>query len=68
MSQTAAQAIACYETLTKQAFVERSEEFEQWQRTLHLIETEWEILKGIAESAGAAFFPSKTNEPIQLKK
>jgi hypothetical protein len=68
MAQTAVQAIACYETLTKQAFVERSEEFEQWQRTLHLIETEWEILKGIAESAGAAFFPSKTNEPIQLKK
>jgi len=68
MRQTAAQAIACYETLVKQAFVERSEEFEQWRRTLNLIEAEWEILKGIAESAGAAFFPSKSNEPIQLKK
>jgi 1,2-diacylglycerol 3-alpha-glucosyltransferase len=67
MSQTAAQAIACYETLRKQAFVERYVEFEQWQRTLHLIEAEWGIVKGIAESAGAAIFPSKSNGPIQLK-
>ena len=67
MSQTAAQAVACYETLRKQAFVERSEEFEQWQRTLHLIEAEWNIVKGIAASAGAAIFPSKSNGPIQLK-
>jgi glycosyltransferase involved in cell wall biosynthesis len=67
MPQTAARAIARYETLRKQAFVERSYEFEQWQRTLHLIETEWEILKGIAESAGAAFFPSKAHKPMQLK-
>ncbi len=67
MPQTAAQAIACYETLATQAFVERSEEFEQWQRTLHLIEAEWEILKGIAESAGAAFFPAKAHGPMQLK-
>jgi 1,2-diacylglycerol 3-alpha-glucosyltransferase len=68
MPQTAAQAIACYETLAKQAFVERSEEFEQWQGTLHLIEAEWNIVKGVAESAGAAFFPSKLNETKQSKK
>lgn len=67
MPQTAARAIARYETLRKQAFVERSYEFEQWQRTLHLIETEWEILKGIAESAGAAFFSSKAHKPMQVK-
>jgi hypothetical protein len=61
MSQTAAQAIACYETLRKQAFVERYEEFEQWQRTLHLIEAEWDIVKGIAESAGAAIFHKRSS-------
>jgi len=67
MQQTAAKAITCYTALREQVFVERPEEFDQWQRTLHLIEAEWDIVKGIAESAGAAIFPSKLNEPIQLK-
>ena len=63
MQHTAAKALACYEVLREQAFVKRSEEFEQWERTLHLIRAEWDIVKGIAESASAAFFPSKPDDP-----
>ena len=63
MQHTAAKALACYEALREQAFVRRSEEFEKWERTLHLIKAEWDIVKGIAESASAAFFPSKPEDP-----
>lgn len=63
MRHTAGKALACYEALLEQAFVKRSEEFEQWERTLHLIKAEWDIVKGIAESASAAFFPSKSCGP-----
>ena len=63
MRHTAGKALACYEALREQAFVKRSEEFEQWERTLHLIKAEWDIVKGIAESASAAFFPSKFGGP-----
>jgi len=63
MPQTAAKAIACYAALREQVFVERSEEFDQWHHTLHLIKAEWDILKGMAEAAGAAFFPSKPGGP-----
>jgi glycosyltransferase involved in cell wall biosynthesis len=59
---TAAQAIKCYENLRAQVFVKRAEEFEQWQHALQLIKTEWDIVKGMAESVGTAFFPSKVNE------
>jgi 1,2-diacylglycerol 3-alpha-glucosyltransferase len=63
MRHTATKALACYESLREQAFVKRSEEFEQWERTLHLIKAEWDIVKGIAESAGIAFFPSTAGGP-----
>jgi glycogen synthase len=63
MQHTAARALACYEALREQDFVKRSEEFDQWEHTLHLIKAEWDIVKGIAESASAAFFPSKPDDP-----
>lgn len=54
LPNTAARALACYEALRRQAFVDRAEEFEQWQGTLELIKAEWEIVKGMAGAAGAA--------------
>ena len=64
IQHTSAKALGCYEALRDQAFVERSEEFDQWERTLNLIQAEWDIVKGIAESASTAFFPSK---PVNSK-
>lgn len=54
MQRTAANAISCYSALRKKIFIDRHEEFEQWERVLHLIQAEWDIVKGIVESAGAA--------------
>ena len=54
MPNTAARALDCYEALRRQAFVEREDEFEQWEGTLGLIKAEWEIVKGMAGAAGAA--------------
>ncbi|MGD2075822.1 MAG: glycosyltransferase [Gammaproteobacteria bacterium] len=51
---TATRALDCYEVLRQQAYVARPDEFEQWQRTLKLIKTEWEIVKGMAGAAGVA--------------
>ena len=67
MPQTAARAIARYATLREQSFVERSEEFDQWHHTLQLIKAEWEIVKGVAESAGSAFFPPPSNDSKERK-
>jgi glycosyltransferase involved in cell wall biosynthesis len=54
MSVTARRALACYERLCRQSFIDRAAEFEQWQATLDLIRAEWEIVKGVAGAAGAA--------------
>lgn len=56
MTRTAATALACYEALRGGALVERTEEDAQWEHVLHLIEAEWDILKGLAGAAGAAAF------------
>ena len=55
MAVTARRALACYDRLRRQSFVDRVTEFEQWQATLDLIRAEWEIVKGVAGAAGAAF-------------
>ena len=34
---------------------EHTEEYAQWEHVLHLIEAEWDILKGMAGAAAAAF-------------
>ncbi len=54
MPSAANRALACYERLCRQSFVDRTAEFEQWQGTLDLIRAEWEIVKGVAGAAGAA--------------
>jgi glycosyltransferase involved in cell wall biosynthesis len=59
MQRLADKALGCYEALCEKAFVARPQEYEQWERVLHLVKAEWDILKGIAESTGAAF--SKTD-------
>ncbi len=56
MPRTAATALACYEALRAGALAERTEEDAQWEHVLHLIEAEWDILKGLAGAAGAAAF------------
>lgn len=55
MPHSAATALACYEALHVHALVDRTAEDEQWEHVLHLIETEWDILKGLAGAAVAAF-------------
>jgi 1,2-diacylglycerol 3-alpha-glucosyltransferase len=54
LPNTASRALECYEVLRQQAYVARPDEFEQWQRTMKLIRTEWEIVKGMAGAAGVA--------------
>ena len=63
MPHTADKAIECYAALRKQAIIGRSEEFELWQGTQNLIKAEWDIVKGMAEAAGTAFFPSTLGGP-----
>jgi glycosyltransferase involved in cell wall biosynthesis len=52
---TAQRALEHYAALRRQAYVDRTPEIEQWERTLDLIKAEWEIVKGVAGAAGAAF-------------
>ena len=55
MPRSAATALGCYEALRGRALVERTEEDAQLEHVLHLIEAEWDILKGMAGAAVAAF-------------
>ena len=62
MQRLADKALGCYEALCEKAFVARPQEYEQWERVLHLVRAEWDILKGIAGSAGAAFSETKSED------
>jgi glycosyltransferase involved in cell wall biosynthesis len=55
MPRSADKALGCYATLCEQVFVARPEAYKQWARALHLVEAEWNILKGMAGAALAAF-------------
>jgi hypothetical protein len=55
MPRTTATALACYEALRARALADRTAEDEQWEHVLHLIEAEWDILKGLTGAAVAAF-------------
>jgi 1,2-diacylglycerol 3-alpha-glucosyltransferase len=55
MPHTAAMALSYYEALSGRALVDRAAEDEQWEKVLHLIKAEWEILKGLTDAAVAAF-------------
>lgn len=54
MSSTAGKALACYESLLDIGYVDRSEQFEQWESVLCLIKAEWGIARGMAGAAGNA--------------
>ena len=60
--RSAATALAYYEALHVHALVDRTAEDEQWEHVLHLIETEWDILKGLADAAVAAFGEPEAQE------
>jgi glycosyltransferase involved in cell wall biosynthesis len=53
MASAAAHAIDRYEALRQQAFVTRSDAYSEWEHLLHLIDAEWNILKGVADAVGA---------------
>jgi 1,2-diacylglycerol 3-alpha-glucosyltransferase len=55
MPRSTATALACYETLRARALADHTAEDEQWEQVLHLIEAEWDILKGLTGAAVAAF-------------
>jgi glycosyltransferase involved in cell wall biosynthesis len=52
--QKAALALDCYAALLSRELVTRHEEIQRWERILDLIQAEWNIVKGVAESAGTA--------------
>ncbi|MGZ5056576.1 MAG: hypothetical protein ACXWAT_16755, partial [Methylobacter sp.] len=54
MSRSTASALACYEALRARALADHTAEDEQWEHVLHLIEAEWDILKGLTGAAVAA--------------
>lgn len=54
MPHSTARALGIYEVLCEQAFVARPAAYQQWQRIRHLVEAEWNILKGVAGAAAAA--------------
>ena len=55
IGRSADKALALYEHLRKKEFVHRHAEYNVWTTVLRLIKTEWDVLKGLAEAAGAAF-------------
>jgi len=55
IGRSADKALALYEYLRKREFVHRHAEYDVWTTVLRLIKTEWDVLKGLAEAAGAAF-------------
>jgi 1,2-diacylglycerol 3-alpha-glucosyltransferase len=59
IQRTTAKALACYDLLRMKKFVERSEADYQWERLLQLIKTEWAIVKGVTEAAGAALISTE---------
>ncbi|MCO6414016.1 MAG: glycosyltransferase [Thiogranum sp.] len=54
MPSTAGKALACYESLLETVYVDRSEQFEQWESVLRLIKAEWDIAREMAGAAGNA--------------
>lgn len=55
MPHSAAMALYYYEALRGRLLVDRTAEDKQWEKVLHLIKTQWDILKGLTDAAVAAF-------------
>jgi 1,2-diacylglycerol 3-alpha-glucosyltransferase len=62
MSRSTVTALACYQALRAQALADHSAEDEQWEHVLHLIEAEWDILKGLTGAAVAALGGSEAQD------
>ncbi len=58
-------ALVLYGKTLEQNFVFRDKESSTWKATLRLINTEWEMMKGMAEAAGAAFLSNEPGEIIR---
>ena len=58
----AERALACYRRLRDTRPRPAKEEFELWNRTLRLIEAEWDVLTGMADAAGAAMSAAKPED------
>lgn len=54
LPRTADKALACYETLSEQAFIARPQEYERWEQIVDLIKAEWDIVKGVVAATGSA--------------
>ncbi len=66
MTRSADKALDLYESLLKKEFVQRHEEYNAWKGILRLIETEWDILRGVAGAAGAAIGGDKGRDNTPL--
>lgn len=54
MPRCADRALACYDALLATHYVDRDEEYTAWSGLLRRIRAEWELLRTVAEAAGAA--------------
>ena len=53
MTSSALKAIVVYQALCGQATASKAETDTEWEKLLHLIEAEWEIVKSMADAVGA---------------
>ncbi len=53
MTSSARKAIDAYQALHGKAAASKGEAYSEWEKLLHLIEAEWEIVKSMADAVGA---------------
>jgi len=54
MERSTDKALAVYERLRGHPHVDREAQYDAWNATLRLVRTEWEMIKDLADAAGAA--------------
>ncbi|MGZ8199805.1 MAG: glycosyltransferase [Methylosarcina sp.] len=62
MPHTTAMALSCYEALLGRLSVDHTAEDEQWEKVVHLIKAQWDILKGLTDAAVVAFGAPKAQD------
>ena len=55
IQEIAQKVLGIYQSLRNVEFIERTKEESLWEKTLAQIRTEWDLVKNLAEAAGAAF-------------
>ena len=65
MTSSARTAIDVYQALCGQAAVSKLEADTEWEKLLHLIEAEWEIVKSMADAVGAGLDFGRAEEDRQ---